>query len=225
MTRGPCLIASSACRRLPARQRAALQSDAHIGDTLDACIGHGILCRCGTTSSLNAGIFPASSRWHRQGFVRRHPARRERRSGESRAHREVPHSRHGWDRPVSNRRSEARHVYRHVHVVRILNSQTRGHRADRRRRDDDQCRPPSGSGRGNDHRHRSDARRRHADEHETPGRAHQRGARRGPRDTNLRQRPGDGARGPVADARRELHPVDDRDRHEFLLHVAGRAWQ
>ena len=28
---------------------------------------------------------------------------------------------------------------------------------------------------------------------------------------------------PVVDARRELHPVGDRDRHEFLLHVAGRT--
>ena len=57
------------------------------------------------------------------------------------------------------------------------------------------------------------------------GRALQRGARRGPRHAHLRQRPGDGARRPVVDARRELHPVDDRDRHEFLLHVAGRARQ
>ena len=34
-----------------------------------------------------------------------------------------------------------------------------------------------------------------------------------------------GARRPVVDARRELHPVDDRDRHEFLLHVARRTRQ
>ena len=75
----------------------------------------------------------------------------------------------------------------------------------------------------NGHRDRRDARRRHPDEHETRGRAVQRGARRGTRLTHLRQHPGAGARRPVVDARREFHPVDDRDRHEFLLHVAGRT--
>ena len=97
------------------------------------------------------------------------------------------------------------------------------HRTDGRRRDDHQCRHAGRRRVRNGHRHRRDARRRHPDEHETRGRALQRGARRGPRLAHLRQHPGAGARRPVVDARRELHPVGDRDRHEFLLHVAGRT--
>ncbi len=199
------------------------EGDPQIGGHRNARTGNGILYHCGTTSSRNTRIFPTSRRGHRQGCVRRRPPRRDHRGGESGAHREVAHRRHGWERPIPDRRSGTGHIQRDVHAARIRHDQARGHRADGRRRDDDQCRLASRSGRRDRHRHRSDTCRRHADEHETRGRTLQRGARRGPGHADLRQHPGTGARRPVVDPRRELHPVDDRDRHEFLLHVAGRT--
>ena len=100
------------------------------------------------------------------------------------------------------------------------------HRAHRRRRDDDQCRPASRRGRPrrspSPERRPSSIRRRARNARScSPTRCSPRSRRL----ANLRQHPGHGARSPVVDARRELHPVDDRDRHEFLLHVARRPRQ
>ena len=178
----PCLIATFACPTLPPRERHT--AEVHKQEATNASTGHGILRRCGATSSLDIRLFPTGSCRHRQGFVGCRSTRRERRSLESGADRKGPCRRQRWDWTVPNRRSETRHVYRDVHAVRIHDVQARGRRADGRWGDDDQCRPASGTGHRDDHRHRIDARRRYADKHETAGGAHQRRARRYPRDTN-----------------------------------------